>query len=135
MALDMTVLWNRCCVVVLLVVCHGRAIPLLWQTLEHPSASVSAVSIGLLVKTDRLLAGFGAITLLVDRGFPCAELLSWMEDRLGWAYVMRLPGDTEIHGPAAPFCCRVRQLGLRRGQCRGFRNIRRWADGSHTANL
>jgi hypothetical protein len=41
LALDTTVLWNRFCVVVLSVVCHGRAIPLLWQTLEHPSASVS----------------------------------------------------------------------------------------------
>jgi hypothetical protein len=48
-------------------VAHGRAIPLLWQTLEHPSASVSAsVSIALLEKADQLLAGFGAITLLAD---------------------------------------------------------------------
>jgi hypothetical protein len=42
LALDTTVLWNRFCVVVLSVVCHSRAIPLLWQTLVHPSASVSA---------------------------------------------------------------------------------------------
>jgi len=54
LALDTTVLWNRYCVVVLSVVCHGRAIPLLWQTLEHPSASVSAqVVIGLLQRADR----------------------------------------------------------------------------------
>ena len=136
LALDTTVLWNRCCVVVLSVVCHGRAIPLLWQTLEHPSASVSAeVVIGLLEKADRLLVGFGAITLLADRAFPCAELLGWLETQSGWSYVMRLPGDTEIHGTAAPLGCQVRRLGLRRGQCRGFRNVRLWADGSHTANL
>ena len=30
LALDTTMLWNRFCVVVLSVVCHGRAIPLLW---------------------------------------------------------------------------------------------------------
>ena len=65
LALDTTMLWNRCCVVVLSIVCHGRAIPLLWRTLEHPSASVNAaVSIALLEKADRLLAGFAAITLL-----------------------------------------------------------------------
>jgi hypothetical protein len=29
---------NRICVVVASIVCHGRAIPLLWQALEHPSA-------------------------------------------------------------------------------------------------
>jgi hypothetical protein len=38
LALDTSMLWNRICVVVVSVVCHGRAIPLLWQTLEHPSA-------------------------------------------------------------------------------------------------
>jgi len=84
-------LWNRFCVVVVSVVAHGRAIPLLWQTLEHPSASVSAwVSIALLEKADQLLAGFGAITLLADRAFPCEELLSWFRGRSRWSYVMRL---------------------------------------------
>jgi hypothetical protein len=136
LALDTTLLWNRICVVVVSVVCHGRAVPLLWQTLEHPSASVSAsVSIALLEKADRLLAGFGEITLLADRAFPCAELLSWFHGRNRWSYVMRLPGDTEIHGTAAPLGCQVRRLRLRRGQCRGFRSIRLWADGSCTANL
>ena len=37
---DTTVLWIWVSVVIISVVCHGRAIPLLWQTLEHPSASV-----------------------------------------------------------------------------------------------
>jgi hypothetical protein len=40
LALDTTMLWNLFCVVVLSVVCHGRAIPLLWQTLEHPSGEL-----------------------------------------------------------------------------------------------
>ena len=38
LALDTTMLWNRYCVVVLSAVCHGRAVPLLWTTLQHPSA-------------------------------------------------------------------------------------------------
>ena len=136
LALDTTVLWNRCCVVVLSVVCHGRAIPLLWQTLDHPSASVSAeVVIALLQQAERLLAGFGAITLLADRGFPSAELLRWLEGRERWRYVMRLRGDTEIHGTAAPLGCQVRRLHLRRGQCRGFCGVRLWADGSQSVNL
>jgi hypothetical protein len=136
LALDTTMLWNRFCVVVLSVVAHGRAIPLLWQTLEHPSASVSAsVSIALLEKADQLLAGFGVITLLADRAFPCDELLSWFRVRSRWSYVMRLRGDTEIHGTAAPLGCQVRKLHLRRGQCRGFRGVRLWADGSQSVNL
>ena len=48
---------------------------------------------------------------------------------------VQLPGDTEIHGTGPPQGCQVRRLRLRRGQCRGFRNMRLWADGSHTANL
>ena len=100
LALDTTVLWNRSCVVVLSVVCHGRAIP-----------------------------------LLADRGFPSAELLRWLEGRERWRYVMRLRGDTEIHGTAAPLGCQVRRLHLRRGQCRGFRGVRLWADGSQSVNL
>ena len=136
LALDTTMLWNRFCVVVLSVVAHGRAIPLLWQTLEHPSASVSAsVSIALLEKADQLLSGFGAITLLADRAFPCDELITWFRGRSRWSYVMRLRGDTEIHGTAAPLGCQVRKLHLRRGQCRGFRGVRLWADGSQSVNL
>ena len=111
LALDTTVLWNRCCVVVLSVVAHGSANPLVWRTLEHPSASVSAaVSIALLEKADQLLAGFGAITLLADRGFPSAELLGWFEGRSCWRYVMRLRADTWIHGTAAPIAPATRVL-------------------------
>ncbi len=57
LALDTTMLWNRCCVVVLSVVAHGRAIPLLWEALDHPSASVSAeIVIALLERANRLLS-------------------------------------------------------------------------------
>jgi hypothetical protein len=136
LALDTTVLWNRFCVVVLSVVCHGRAIPLLWQTLEHPSASVSAeVVLALLQRADRLLAGFTAITVLADRAFPSAELLSWFEPQPRWRYVMRLRSDTWIHGAAAPMGCEVRHLRLPRGHCRGFRDVLLWGNGHQRANL
>ena len=136
LALDTTMLWNRYCVVVLSIVCHGRAIPLLWQTLEHPSASVSAaVVIALLENADRLLSGFSAITVLADRGFPSAELLGWFEGQSRWSYVMRLRADTWIHGTAAPLGCEVRRLRLPRGHCRGFRDGQLWGDGSQRANL
>ena len=136
LAIDTTLLWNRFCVVVLSVVCHGRAIPLLWQTLEHPSASVSAeVVIALLQRADRLLVDFGSITVLADRGFPSAELLRWFEGRSRWRYVMRLRGDTEIHGTAAPLGCQIRRLRLRRGECRGFRRVRLWADATQPVHL
>jgi len=48
---------------------------------------------------------------------------------------MRLRGDTELHGTAAPLGCQVRRLRLRRGECRGFRQVRLWANGRQTVNL
>ena len=136
LALDTTLLWNRYCVVMLSVVVHGRAVPLLWTTLDHPSASVSAeVSIALLNRADRLLAPFGAITQLADRGFPSTALLAWFEGKPRWRYVMRLPSDTLVHGAGAPLGCELRRLRLPRGHCRGFRDVQLWADGSQRANL
>jgi hypothetical protein len=93
LALDATVRWNPFCVVVLSVVYHDQAIPLLWQTLEHPSASVSAeVVIALLLLADQLPADCSVITVLADRGFPSAELLPWFETKPSWRCVMRLRG-------------------------------------------
>ena len=67
-----------------------------------------------------------------------AESMQRLLDILGrphWGYVMRLRGDTEVHGAGAPLGCQVRRLRLRRGQCRGFRGVRLWSDGSQSANL
>lgn len=71
LALDTTMLWNHFYVVVLSVICHGRAIPLLWHTVGHPSASIRAeVVIALLERADCLLSEFSSITVLADHGFP-----------------------------------------------------------------
>ena len=59
---------------------HLRAVPLLWTTLEHPGASVSAeLVIALLNRADWLMEEFSVITLLADHGFPSAELLGWFD--------------------------------------------------------
>lgn len=101
---------------------HGRAIPLIWQTLEHPSASVCAsVSIALLEKADWHLAGFQSITLLADRAFRCDELLRCFRGRYRRSYVMRLGGYTEFHATSAHLCCMMRPIILRRGNSRVFR--------------
>jgi hypothetical protein len=48
-------------------------------------ASAPTSSIALLEKAaNRLVAGFGAIILLADRGFPTAELLGWLDAKPGW---------------------------------------------------
>jgi hypothetical protein len=93
------------------------------------------ICIALLDRADQLLAPFGAITLLADRAFPSAELLGWFTGKPRWQYVMRLRGDTIVHGTAAPLGCEVRRLRLARGTCRGFHGVQLWAEGSQRANL
>jgi hypothetical protein len=41
LAIDTTVWWDQYCMIHLSVVCCGRAIPLLWDVLEHESATVA----------------------------------------------------------------------------------------------
>jgi hypothetical protein len=41
LAIDTTLLWNQYCFVYLVVICGGRAVPLMWMGLEHGSASVA----------------------------------------------------------------------------------------------
>jgi len=58
LALDTTMLWSRFSGVVVSVVVHGRAVPLLGQTLDHPIVSVSVRATGSLAPlemVDRLL--------------------------------------------------------------------------------
>ena len=40
-ALDTSMLWNTFCLVRLLVIYRGRAVPLVWCVIEHPSAAVA----------------------------------------------------------------------------------------------
>lgn len=99
LALDTMMLWNRCCVVILSVVAHGRAVPLLWRTLEHPSASVSAeLVIALLNRADWLLDGYSTITLLADRAFLCVELFRLFDGKSCWLRCVGQSGDTQYSG-------------------------------------
>ena len=40
-ALDTSMLWNTYCLMRLSVIYRGRAVPLVWQVIEHGSAAVS----------------------------------------------------------------------------------------------
>jgi hypothetical protein len=123
LALDITMLRNRYCVVVVSV-------------LEHSSAAIGAeISIAMLVKADQLLVDFGAITLLADRGFPCADLLRGFAGKTRWQAHQDLPADTIIHGTAAPLGCQVRRLRLPLGYCRGLKNVQPWSKSQQNVNL
>jgi hypothetical protein len=76
-AFDTTVLWDKYCMIHLSVVCCGRAIPLLWDVLEHESATVAFSDYERLLRKARwLLRGYSDVILLADRAFACHDLMA-----------------------------------------------------------
>lgn len=92
-ALDTSMLWGRFCVIRLALIYRGRAIPLVWQVLAHPSSSVAhAVYAPLLDSLAALLPAHLTVVLLADRGFADLELLAHCKC-LGWHYRIRIKGN------------------------------------------
>jgi hypothetical protein len=134
LALDTTMLWNRYCMIHLSVICCGRAVPLLWLALEHPSAMVSFAQYQPLLKlAQRLLKSYRSVTLLADRGFANHALIRWL-NHSNWHYCLRLPSDVEIHGPRR--CpTQVKSLLPAKGQAKLYTNVGLWSDGDCRCNL
>jgi hypothetical protein len=94
-ALDTTVLWNRFCVVQASLVWRGRAVPVAWKVVRHPSASVAFKDYrGVLGFAARLLKG-RRVVVLADRGFIHAELLRWAR-KAGWGFRIRCKRDVGL---------------------------------------
>ena len=110
LALDTTLLWDRYCMICLSVIYRGRAVPLVWQVLEHGSAQVAfRVYRPLLQRAAALLPRHrGKVVLLADRGFADVDLLRLCRD-LDWRYRLRIKSNFLVyrrgHGSA-----RVEQL-------------------------
>ncbi len=135
LAMDTTMLWNEYCMIHLSVVCCGRAVPLLWKVLEHKSATVAFEEYRpMLEQAQSLLSEFGDVTLLADRGFPCHDLLEWLQQR-PWHWCLRIPKDTLVHGPFRRGSCTIDFLKPQRGEAKLYHNVRLWEDASIACNL
>ena len=148
LAIDPTVLWDQYCMIHLSVVCCGRAIPLLWDVLEHESATVAFSDYERLLRKARwLLRGYSDVMLLADRAFACHELMAWLK-LTDWHYALRLKCDVLLHG-VKRHPVTVGKLYPPIGQAqlltRAFRgklppktsltNVGLWTDGIHRTNL
>jgi len=102
-ALDTSMLWNRYCLVRLSLVYRGRAIPLVWSVIEHPSATIAyGVYADLLDQLAQLLWGqTGSVVLLADRGFADTEFMAHLR-RLGWHWRIRIKSSFWIYRPGHP---------------------------------
>jgi len=70
LALDTTRLWNRYCVMRIVVSYRGRAVPLVWEVLEHGSSSVAYEAYASVLEAVPALLPPGVqVIFLADRGF------------------------------------------------------------------
>jgi hypothetical protein len=136
LALDTTVLWNKYCLVSLAVITGGRAVPFLWLTLEHNSASVAWEKYQpLLEKARQYLEDFEDVMVLADRGFANQDLLEWLQST-PWHWAIRLPSDTQIQGVRRlGFNYSVKELYPKKREVVFYENVGLWQKGLLKANL
>ena len=134
LAIDTTVLWDKYCMIHLSVVCCGRAIPLLWDVLEHESATVAFSDYEKLLRKARwLLRGYSNVMLLADRAFACHELMAWLK-LTDWHYALRLKCDVLLHG-VNRHPVTVGKLYPPVNQAKLLTNVGLWTDGIYRTNL
>ncbi|WP_293112592.1 transposase [Moorena sp. SIO4G3] len=134
LALDTTVLWNRYCMIHLSVVCCGRAVPFLWQVLEHSSATVAFEEYQPLLRQARwILREHADVMLLADRGFANHALMYWLQGS-NWHYCLRLPCDIHVHGPRR-YPTRVSHLWPPKGEALLYHHVGLWQDGEYRCHL
>lgn len=104
LALDTSLLWNEYCLMRLAVVYRGRAVPLVWEVLEHGSSSVThAAYEALLEAVPALLPAGVKVVFLADRGFADTALLAQLR-RLGWHFRIRIKATFSVLRPGQPVC-------------------------------
>jgi hypothetical protein len=109
LALDTSLLWEQYCVIRLSLIYRGRAIPLVWQVIEHASSSVAyATYQGLLDQAASLLPVNVRVVFLADRGFADVALMRHAT-RLGWHWRIRIKS-----------CFLVYRRGHRRRKLSGY---------------
>jgi hypothetical protein len=115
LALDTSMLWNIYCLVRIALVYRGRAIPLVWTVLEHPSSSVAYhVYKEMLEKVTDLLPFQCTVVFTADRGFADTHLMEHLT-RLGWHWRIRIKGSFWVYRPGKRVC-KVNRLPLAAGQ-------------------
>ena len=77
LALDTSMLWNTYCLVRMSLVYRGRAIPLVWTVLEHPSSRVAYnMYKEMLDQVAELLPFQCTVVFTADRGFADTHLMA-----------------------------------------------------------
>lgn len=123
LALDTSMLWGQYCIVRISVIYRGRAIPMVWTVLEHPSSTVAfEVYKNLLNKAALLLLPFRCqVIFLADRGFADTDLMTH-STKLGWEWRIRLKGNFLIFRRGRRRC-KAKRITPAKGRSLFFHNV------------
>ena len=122
LALDTSMLWGKYCLIRISVVYRGRAVPLVWEVLEHSSSSVSyKVYQGLLDKAAELLPLRCQVVFLADRGFADIDLMAHLKG-VDWHYRIRIKGSFWVYRPGH-HRRKVQNIPLACGQARFWHHV------------
>jgi DDE family transposase len=115
LALDTSMLWHTYCLVRLSLVYRGRAIPMVWTVLEHPSSRVAYdVYKELLDKLVEWLPFGCTVVFTADRGFADTHLMKHLTG-LGWHWRIRIKGSFWIYRQGKRRC-KVNRIPLSPGK-------------------
>lgn len=118
LALDTSLLWDKYCLIRLSIVYRGRAVPLIWQVIEHPSSSVNLIAYRhLLDKAYQLLPPQARIVFLADRGFADTELMNYLSQVLQWDWRIRIKSSFLVFRKGH-HRVKIGNIKLNRGQAR-----------------
>ena len=101
---------------------RGRAVPVVWEVLEHGSSSVTHDAYAALLEAVPAVLPAGVkVVCLADRGFADTELLAHLR-RLGWQFRIRIKATFTVLRPGQP-ACKVEDFSLAPGRARFLHNV------------
>lgn len=134
LALDTSLLWNQYCLIRLSVVYRGRAVPIVWDVLQHSSSSVThAAYAALLEAVPALLPAGIKVVFLADRGFADTRLLAHLR-RLGWHFRIRIKATFSVRRPGQP-ACKVEDFSLAPGRALFLQHVKITAEALGSVSL
>jgi len=89
---------NQATIALNLVTSHGRATPLIWKTVNKGNLKNhrNAYEDECLLKLHSLLPDDVKVTILADRGFCDTKLFEYLNDKLGFNFVIRIRKNIEV---------------------------------------
>ncbi len=105
LAFDTSMLWNQYCMIRVSIVYRGRAIPLAWEVICHPSSAVAFSRYWTVLEQARkTLEGLNKrVVLLADRGFVDVNLMRLCR-RFKWHFRIRAKAGLLVHRPGREPC-------------------------------